>query len=146
MRTVSSQCRNMLMGQQQQQARKALRDDACTELSPVKIWRKNASFLQSSYKYKCSVDRQFYRQQSISAGVEQTAGKVKDSFHHSTGSLPAYSLHVQGKWALGMERLQLPVTTLLLCIMLSLGWVISLCLQTVLLLFWASLSDLCSKQ
>lgn len=54
---------------EQQQARKALRDDACTGLSPVKIWRKNAGLLQSSYTY---------RQWSISAGVEQTTGKVKD--------------------------------------------------------------------
>lgn len=122
------------MGQQQQQARKALYDDACTELSPVKIWRKNIGLLQSTYTYRYSVERQFYRQQSISAGVEQIVRKVKDSFLHNTGSLPAYSLHVQGKWAPGMDGLKQQVPSLFLCNMVSQGWVISLYLQTALLL------------
>lgn len=73
---ISSQCRKALIGQQEPQARKALCDDACTGLSPVKIWRKTTGLLQSSYPYRGSVERQFYRQQSISAGVEQTVWKV----------------------------------------------------------------------
>lgn len=118
---ISSQCRSPLIGQQQPQARKALCDEASTGLSPVKIWRKNTGLLQSSYTYRCSVERQFYRQQSISVGAD---GREGDRLFCTAQVVTVYSLHVQGKWALGMEGLQQPVPSLLFCIVMSLGRVI----------------------
>lgn len=111
MRTVSSQCRNPLMGQQQQQARKALHDDACTGLSLVKIRRKNMGLLQSFCTYRCSVERQLIET------AEQLCRSRADCREGGRLFSTQHSFHVQGKRALGMEGLQQPVPCPLLCIM-----------------------------